>query len=181
MTYNIGVAEQHRATLQLSAQFSEPELKTSYRKLIRQWHPDRHVSQTQAHAEATEKAKLINVAYEFLSEYLESNGGTYRAPAPTTQRAWSWSDLQPKRTYEGKAYTAGFPDPSVTEIFLRSSHIVSAGYNSTSQTLYIKFSGNTVYRYFGVPAQVFDAFLEAPSHGKFGHQNIYPRYRQERC
>lgn len=184
MSYNVSAAEQHRSTLELGVSFGEMELKVSYRKLIRQWHPDRFTSQSKTYAEATEKAKAINVAYEFLSELLERNGGTYRSPAANGQwasAAWSWADLQPKHTYEGKAFTVGFPDPSVTEIFLKSSHIVSAGYNRSTQTLYIKFSGNSVYRYFDVPQQVFDAFLDAPSHGKFGHQHIYPRYRYERC
>ena len=182
MAYNISAAEQHRATLRLSDSFGEPELKASYRRLIREWHPDRCIARPEAHAEALEKAKTINVAYEFLSEILESSGGTYRAKAThQAPSAWSWADLQPRRTYEGKTYTAGFPDLDVIEIFLRSSHIISAGYNRSTQTLYIKFSGNTVYRYFGVPQSVVDAFLDAPSHGKFGNTHIYPRYRQERC
>lgn len=181
MAFNLGAAERHRATLQLAAPFSEPDLKASYRKLIREWHPDRHMSQPKAYAEATEKAKILNVAYEFLAEVLESIGGIYPAPTSAAPQPLSWSDLQPRRTYEGKTYTAGFPDSSVTEIFLRSSHIVSTGYDQTTQLLYIKFSGNAVYRYFGVPLSIFEAFLEAPSHGKFGHQSIYPKYRHERC
>ncbi len=174
MTYNIGVAEQHRAILQLSTNFSESEL-------IRKWHPDRHTSQPQVHIEATEMAKQINVAYEYLSEFLETIGGTYRAPVSVESRAWFWSDLQPKRTYEGKAYKAGFPDVTVTEIFLKSSAIISTGYNRSTHTLYIKFNSNSVYRYFDVPAHVFEEFLDAPSHGRFGNQHIYQKYRQERC
>jgi hypothetical protein len=181
MAYNIGVAEQHRTTLELSARFSEAELKTAYRKLIRKWHPDRYTIQPQVYAEATERAKQINVAYEYLSEFFESVGGSYRAPVSEAPKSWSWTDLQPKRTYQGKTYTAGFPDPTVTEIFLKSSAIISTGYNRSTQTLYIKFASNSVYRYFGVPADVFEAFLEAPSHGRFGHQHIFKRYRQEPC
>ena len=182
MAYNVSAAEQHRAKLRLSDSFGEPELRKAYQRLISKWHPDRFTEGSEEHAEATENMKTINVAYEFLSEVLESNGGTYCVKAAhQAPSAWSWTDLQPRRTYEGKTYTAGFPDLDVIEIFLRSSHIISAGYNRSTQTLYIKFSGNTVYRYFGVPQSVVDAFLDAPSHGKFGNTHIYPRYRQERC
>lgn len=180
MNYNIRAAELHRATLQLDCTFCEPELKASYRKLRGQWHPDRHMTDSSATARATEQFKFITVAYEFLSECLQDNAGVYRAPEKSTQQP-SWSDLQPRRRYEGKAYTLGFPDLAATEIFLLSSHIVSAGYNRIAQILYIKFSGNSVYKYFGVPENIFEAFLAAPSHGKFGHQYVYSRYRQERC
>jgi len=175
------IAEHHRAKLELESPFTKPQLKNSYRKLIRKWHPDRYISEPQAHANATEKAKYINVAYEFLSEFLEKFDDVYRAPPSAPPQSWAWQDIQPKRTYEGKTYTAGFPDSSVTEIFFKSSHIVSTGYNYVNQILYIKFSGNTIYRYFGVPEKVFEDFLSASSHGKFGHQNIYKSYRQERC
>ena len=180
MNYSIVAAEQHRSKLSLTASFTEMELKSAYRKLMSQWHPDRYTPGTQIHIEATEKASLINVAYEFLSEVLECNGGIYHAPVETNHQAWSASDMEPKRTYEGKAYTVGFPDEFVTEIFLKSSHIVSTGYRSKTETLYIKFSGNIVYKYISVPSQIFEEFLAAESHGKYANKNIYLKYRQER-
>lgn len=182
MEQDIAIAEQHRLILKLAAPFDESRLKTAYRKLIRQWHPDRFSGSPQQFAEATEKAKLINVAYEYLSEFLEENGGVYCSiTQPVPRKTWSWSDIQPRRRYEGKTYTAGFPDPAVTEIFLRSSHIVSTGYNQSTRMLYIKFSGNSIYRYYDVPVEVFEAFLDAPSHGRFGHRYIYLKYHYERC
>lgn len=181
MTYRIGIAEIHRATLQLSTHFSESELRLAYRRLIRKWHPDRYISQPNDLAEATEMAKQINVAYEYLSEFLDNVGGTYCAPASTESRSWSSSDLQPKRTYEGKTYKAGFPDPAVLEIFLKSSAFVSTGYNRFTKTLYLKFSSGAVYKYFDVPEEIFEEFMHATSHGRFGHFFIYRRYRQARC
>lgn len=186
MSFNIHAAEQHRTILALGPSFGKPELKTAYHGLIRQWHPDLKFSaKPEAQAEATEKTKVINIAYEFLSEVLDLHGGGYRSLGQSVRAgsgdSWSWEDLQPKRTYEGKSYSAGFPDPAITEIFLKSSHIVSTAYSRSTQTLYIKFSGNSVYRYFDVPESAFEAFLNAPSHGKFGSQHIYPKFRQERC
>lgn len=184
MTPKLSTAEQHRATLALSSSFSALELKTAYRKLIWQWHPDRFASQPQERDEATEKAKAINIAYEFLSELVDHNGGRYEAPGKGGIRRGagsSWSDLQPSRTYERKTYTLGFPDPTVIEIFIKSSHIISTAYNRSTQTLFIKFSGNSVYRYFNVPISTFEAFLHAPSQGKFAHRYIYPTFRYEPC
>lgn len=177
-------AEQHRATLALGTDFGEVELKTAYRTLIRQWHPDRFGARPEAVSEATEKAKAINIAYEFLSELLEQNGGRYteRAAIPTNRR-WEGRRAggQPTRSYQGKTYTVGFPDPTVTEVFLKSSHIISTAYNRRERTLYIKFIGAKTYRYFDVPADVFDEFVDADSHGKFASEFIYPRFRYERC
>lgn len=50
-------------TLGVSKTASEAELKAAYRKQALQWHPDRNKS-----AEATEKFKEINKAYEVLSD-----------------------------------------------------------------------------------------------------------------
>jgi hypothetical protein len=72
-----------------------------------------------------------------------------------------------------------FPGPTVTEIFLKSSHIVSAGYNSSTATLFLRFPGHRTYKYFDVPSDVFDAFMKAPSHGKFANKHIYGSYRQQ--
>ena len=151
-----------------------------------QCHPDRFMSQPQKYAKATEKAKTINIAYEFLSELLDSNGGRYQTPesngsATNGSATYSSDDLQPSRTYERKTYTVGFPDPTVTEIFIKSSHIISTAYNRLNKTLFIKFSGNHVYRYFNVPVDVFEAFLNAASQGKYAHKFIYPHFRYEPC
>lgn len=182
VSYSIDAAEEHRRVLNLSAPFNRRDLKRRYRTLISRWHPDRfHSSPAAKQAEATEKAKRINLAYEYLSEYLDENGGTYRGPATTTSRtSTSWSDLQPQRRYDGKSYTPGFPDPDVTEIFVKSSHIVSAAFNPDDQVMYLKFSDNSIYRYSDVPQSTFDAFMDAPSHGKFAHEHIYSDYEYER-
>jgi hypothetical protein len=184
VSYNVAAAEEHRATLFLDVPFTQVELRAAYRKLIWQWHPDRNLSAPEVHAQAVHKAMLINVAYEFLSEYLEANAGVYQGaatrPPSTPSGRCSWSDLQPERKYEGKKYRAGFRDPSVTEIFLKSSHIVSTGYNPSSQILYIKFTGNNVYKYHDVPQSIYEAFLAAPSHGKFANKNIYRHFKFHR-
>src|SRR5690606_19829487 len=123
-------------------------------------------------------------AYEYLSELLEAGN----APPPQTAREdvrtnWrSYADsYRTRHTYQRKSYSAGFPDASVLEIFVKSSNIVSVGYDAQRSILYVKFSGSGVYRYFDVSGSVFDALLSAPSHGKYLNAAVVGRYRYERC
>lgn len=179
MIHNPVASEQHRLALGLGPSFCLSELTRTYHNLMKKWHPD--ICRL---PEATEKAKIFNLAYEFLSEALENTKGVYILPNATefysNQKA-TWEDLQPKHTYDNRKYTTGFPDTAVIEIFVKSSHIVSIGYNNKAQTLYIKFSDNSIYRYFGVPPQIFDSFLDASSHGRFAHKYIYHAYDYECC
>lgn len=188
MEEKIAVAEYHRAILGLSAPFDIRQLKTSYRNLARLWHPDFCVSDSSKFSEANEKTKHINLAYEFLSELLETLGGTYSFKPPSTSTSvryarhnWKRSEYQPKREYEGKKYTTGFPDKAVPEIFVKSSHIVSIGYNRFTTVLYIKFAGDALYRYLDFPETLFRDFVSAESPGKFAHQWIYRSFKYERC
>lgn len=53
-----------------------------------------------------------------------------------------------------------------------SSNIVSAGYDSTSETMEIEFKNGTVYQYYNVSAHLYEEFLSAPSKGQFFHTYI---------
>lgn len=183
MKYSVVIAERHRTTLGLEPPFGHAELKAVYREKILRWHPDKHSNSSSDRKEATERAKRINLAYEFLSEFVEENGGIYRGIANGTSSRSSRRSTatEPRHAYKGKTYEVGFPDSSVTEIFVKSSNIVSTGYKRSTGTLYIKFTGNRVYRYYDVPEEVFSSFLDAHSHGKFAHREIFQRYRYERC
>ena len=48
-----------------------------------------------------------------------------------------------------------------------SSHFVSVGYDTRSKTLEIEFGQSRVYKYFGVPEDVFQSLMQATSKGKF--------------
>ncbi len=103
-----------------------------------------------------------------------------RLAPPPAQPSKPQQAYRTQHTYNRKSFTPGFPDPDVFEVFVKSSHIVSAGYNRTTATLYIKFDGNVVYSYIHVPESVFSAFMSAESHGKFAHRNIYHQYESVR-
>lgn len=48
-----------------------------------------------------------------------------------------------------------------------SSNIASVGYDAPSETLEIEFVNGSVYQYYNVPQSTYDAFIAAPSAGRF--------------
>ena len=152
----------------------EGAVKNSYRHLMKQWHPDRHIGK-QSQIAAIEKSKKFNLAYEILSEYIDENGPIKLNKSIHSKR------YTVRHTYRHKPFTPGFPDPNVFEHFVKSSHIVSVGYNSRSQIMFIKFNDNRVYEYVDVPHENFEEFINSESQGKYAHRNIYRYYQYRRC
>jgi hypothetical protein len=60
---------------------------------------------------------------------------------------------------------------------ISSSNLASVGYDSKTCTLEVEFSNGSLYQYFDVPAQVYDALLSASSPGSFLNQQIKGAYR----
>ena len=90
----------------------------------------------------------INAAYEYLSELLEQ--GLLPRSCFSDQHRHASHPPQAYRTqhtYNRKPFTPGFSDPNVFEVFVKSSHIVSIGYDRIQGILYIKFEGDRVYAY----------------------------------
>ena len=58
-----------------------------------------------------------------------------------------------------------------------SSNIRSIGYDSSTETLEVEFTSGELYHYFGVPSNVHEALMRAPSHGRFLNDRIKGRYR----
>ncbi len=57
-----------------------------------------------------------------------------------------------------------------------SSNIASVGYDVETQTLEVEFLHGGIYQYFGVPVEIYEAFMGASSHGQFFHYNIKNHY-----
>jgi len=55
---------------------------------------------------------------------------------------------------------------------LTSSNVASIAYDPDEQVLEVRFHNASLYRYSGVPQEVYDAFLAAPSPGRFMWANI---------
>jgi len=62
-----------------------------------------------------------------------------------------------------------------------SSDIASFGYDPATETLEIEFHATGVYRYFSVPAELFETLRNAPSPGKFFRQNIKGKFAWEKA
>lgn len=61
-----------------------------------------------------------------------------------------------------------------------SSSLRSVGYDAASQTLEIEFNTGTVYQYTGVPSEVYEELIVAPSHGKYFAESIKDAYPYSR-
>lgn len=55
---------------------------------------------------------------------------------------------------------------------ISSSNIMSAGYDSGSETLEIEFKSGAVYQYYNVSEHLYEQFKAAPSKGQFFHMYI---------
>jgi hypothetical protein len=64
---------------------------------------------------------------------------------------------------------------AMDRISVRSSNIVSVGYDSVSETLEIEFD-NGVYQYSGIPEAVHRGLMSASSAGRYFHKNIKDKY-----
>jgi KTSC domain len=57
-------------------------------------------------------------------------------------------------------------------VSVESSTIASVGYDLTQGLLQLEFCSRAIYHYFGVPAGVHEALLEAPSKGSYFNRAI---------
>ena len=64
---------------------------------------------------------------------------------------------------------------------LASSMIASAGYDAPRRVLEIEFVGGAVYQYSDVSVDVYEALLNAPSHGRLFHTRIRNAFRSHRA
>jgi len=64
----------------------------------------------------------------------------------------------------------------MTRTSVKSSNIKSIGYDSETKTLEVEFSGERVYQYYEVPAELHAELMLAESHGSFLYENISCRF-----
>jgi hypothetical protein len=58
-----------------------------------------------------------------------------------------------------------------------SSNIASIGYDQATEILEVEFLNHTVYQYFSVPLQVYEALIRAGSHGIYLNAHIKSQYQ----
>ncbi len=148
-------------------------LRTGYKQMVKQWHPDRFHNNEEMEQVAVAKTQRINLAYRLLLETLEKADPAIRNGNGSRKH----SSENSRHQYDWQTYSDGFPNQDVSEFFLNSSHIVSAGYDKYKKILYLKFLGDEIYLYYDVPGFIFDHLLKASSAGKYALKFIYNRFR----
>ena len=63
---------------------------------------------------------------------------------------------------------------------VESSHLQSFKYDPFTSVLTVTFNDDSTYKYFNVPADVYQALSDAPSHGIYFGANIRLSYRYEK-
>ena len=61
-------------------------------------------------------------------------------------------------------------------IAVQSTTLVAMAYDVDQQMLQLEFRDRSVYRYFGVPANLYQDLLDAPSKGKYFNRFIRERF-----
>jgi hypothetical protein len=61
-----------------------------------------------------------------------------------------------------------------------SSAIASVGYDPAREVLELEFRSGNVYRYFGVPEEIYEDLLQAPSMGRYFGSFIRGQYDSAR-
>lgn len=61
-------------------------------------------------------------------------------------------------------------------ILVNSSNLVSVGYDAAAQTLEVEFQSGNIYKYFDVPATIYQSLMTADSKGEYFHDNILKEF-----
>lgn len=77
--------------LGLSPPVSKVRLNRRYKALVRRWHPDRYQNDASAQAEATQRLRDINIAYEVVAASVDSTEGSQVPQVGSADGAFSWS------------------------------------------------------------------------------------------
>jgi hypothetical protein len=59
---------------------------------------------------------------------------------------------------------------------VESTALAAVAYDASEQILNIEFRGRTIYRYYEVPAEIYEALLSAPSKGQYFNRAIRGRF-----
>jgi len=90
--------------LGLDATASPSELKVAYRRLVKEWHPDRFLDDPERSAEAAERTQQIIAAYRSLTPAADSGREVSQPSGPETFEAplWrQWNPFDPSQIHYG--------------------------------------------------------------------------------
>ncbi len=91
--------ETYRQLLNVTKSSSRADIKKAYRKLAKQWHPDRFYQDPKKHKIAEEKFKQITVAYEHLIENNNQDDAVSQAKTSTHSTSVNTEKTDPQSYY----------------------------------------------------------------------------------
>jgi hypothetical protein len=148
------------------------ELKKIFKKLMLKWHPDIAVNSGISIDEATSKSQQIILAYEILSENLDSLDNN----SFNNYESYYQHKTSTKKNYK-KYYDNSIDDIDakfVNRITVKSSNVKWIDYISDLEILVVKFKGSSgYYLYYDVPQNIFEMFRMTESPGRFVHQYLH--------
>ncbi len=149
------------------------ELKKAFKIQMLQWHPDIAINKGISHQEATSKSQQIILAYEILSENLESLVDTSFTHTYESYYHYKTSTKKSYRQYYDHSIDkidASF----VNRIIVKSSNVKWIDYIKDLEILVVRFKGSSVYYlYYDVPESIFEKFKMTDSPGRFVQQFLH--------
>lgn len=154
------------------------ELKKAFKKNILCWHPDLAVNRGISIEITTSKSRDIILAYEILSENLDSlEQSTYNYNYKTYHSHRTTSSKNYKQYYDSSI--DDIDEKFLNRITLKSSNVKWIDYIKELEVLVVRFKNSSVYYlYFEVPESVFLKFQTADSPGRYVHQYLH-QYKYE--
>lgn len=148
------------------------ELKKIFKKKIFQWHPDLSLNRGITEQEATYKSQQIILAYEILSNNIESlQDVTFNADFETYHSYKTKSTRNYKKYYDFSI--DDLDEKFINRIIVKSSNVKWIDYLKDIEILVVRFRRSTVfYLYFDVPVSIYLMFQKSDSPGRFVHQYL---------
>ncbi len=146
------------------------ELKKIFKKQMLLWHPDIAINKGISNEEATSKSQKIIMAYELLSENLESiQDRSFRHTYESYHNYKTSTNKSYKQYYD---HSIDDIDVSfINRITVKSSNVKWIDYIKDLEILVVRFKGSSgYYLYYDVPENIFKKFKRANSPGRFVHQ-----------
>lgn len=104
---------EYRKLLGVNASATLAELKSVYRSLVKEWHPDKHAPESEAHKEAELKSAAIIEAYHFLVSVAPETKAAGLAAYTVTANTAAVTQI----TFEDKVLEIKYADGSSYEYF----------------------------------------------------------------
>lgn len=125
---------EYRKLLNITPETDLGGLKTSYRNLMKEWHPDKFAGDEERKVEAEDKSKSIIEAYHFLVSIApETQAFSLEEYNHTTNNS-----IIDDYSYKGQTLTITFQDGSVYEYFGIPKNIFNKFLNSSTQVRFAR-------------------------------------------